>query len=244
MQYQLDTIPVWDAYKTGGECPLCALRTQNEHMYVESFLGASVMEPSTRVEVNEKGFCGRHFAMMFAESNRLGLALITHTYMKDVIATVDAQLACPGEGGRFSLFRTNKGSDSLRAAGRIVDRINKCVMCERLDYTMHRYAYTLTHLHAHDADFRDLFAHSLGLCLPDLVLVLQMADEHLHEKPRQAFYAAVSALQKEHLSRIEKELEWFTLKFDYRNQDKPWGNSRDALARAIQKLSGTSVRQD
>ena len=51
MRYQLDTIPVWDAYKAGGECPLCALRAQNEEMYVDSFLGASVMEPDTRVEV-------------------------------------------------------------------------------------------------------------------------------------------------------------------------------------------------
>jgi hypothetical protein len=28
-------------------------------------------------------------------------------------------------------------------------------------------------------------------------------------------------LQRRNMERVEKELEWFTLKFDYRNADKP-----------------------
>ena len=40
----------------------------------------------------------------------------------------------------------------------------------------------------------------------------------------------------ENFARLEKEIEWFTLKFDYRNEDKPWGNSRDAVKRSINKL--------
>ena len=32
-----------------------------------------------------------------------------------------------------------------------------------------------------------------------------------------------------------------TLKFDYRNKDKPWGNSQDAVERAINKLRGKCV---
>ena len=30
MRYHIDTIPVWDAVKQQGECPLCALRRRNE----------------------------------------------------------------------------------------------------------------------------------------------------------------------------------------------------------------------
>ena len=73
MSRHIDTIPVWDAYKTDCECPLCALMKKNEEDYVDNFLGASVMEPDRRVEVNEKGFCRRHFKMMFDAGNRLGL---------------------------------------------------------------------------------------------------------------------------------------------------------------------------
>ena len=30
MSRHIDTIPVWDAYKTDCECPLCALMKKNE----------------------------------------------------------------------------------------------------------------------------------------------------------------------------------------------------------------------
>jgi hypothetical protein len=42
------------------------------------------------------------------------------------------------------------------------------------------------------------------------------------------------------MDRLEQELDWFTKKFDYRNNDAPWGNSKDALPRSIQKLKGYS----
>ena len=69
-----------------------------------------------------------------------------------------------------------------------------------------------------------------------------MADEMLSGKEKATFLAAVRDVQKKNMERIEKELEWFTLKFDYRNQDKPWGNSRDALERAINKLQGACIQ--
>ena len=243
MRYQLDTIPVWDAYKAGGECPLCALRQQNEAMYVDSFLGASVMEPDTRVEVNEKGFCPEHFRQMFAQKNRLGLALITHTYMKDVIASVDAILerAAQGDGGGLLRRLGGKPSAKENPGAAVRARTGKCVLCERLDYTMRRYAYTLVHLFTHDREFQRVFLDSQGLCLQDTALVLDMACEMLSGRERTAFFRAVRDVQQKNLERVEKELEWFTLKFDYRNQDKPWGNSRDALERAINKLQGACV---
>lgn len=57
MREHLDTMPIWEAYRAGCECPLCEIRQKNEAMYIDNFLGASVMEPDTRVEVNQKGFC-------------------------------------------------------------------------------------------------------------------------------------------------------------------------------------------
>ena len=43
-------------------------------------------------------------------------------------------------------------------------------------------------------------------------------------------------IELKNFERLEGELEWFTAKFDYRNQDKPWGNSRDAVKRSVNKL--------
>jgi len=221
MRYQLDTIPVWDALKAGSECALCTLRARNEDAYADGFLGDSVMDPATRVLVNERGFCHRHFAMMLPMKNRLGLALNTHTYLKNVMA--DAQKTLETEAS---------------PAAKLRERVGNCILCERLDFTMRRYAYTLVHLWLNDADFRKLFNASKGLCLPDTALVAEMADEAVRGSKRKEFIAALATLQKENLSRVEQELEWFTLKFDYRNHDKPWGESRDALERAIGKLCG------
>ena len=74
MKYTLDTLPVLDAYRENGECPLCRLRISCEDQYVDSMLGAAYMEPDCRVKTNEVGFCTRHFELMFERRNRLGLA--------------------------------------------------------------------------------------------------------------------------------------------------------------------------
>ena len=41
--------------------------------------------------------------------------------------------------------------------------------------------------------------------------------------------------------KTEQDLEGCSLKFDYRNADKPWGDSRDALERTVNKLRGWCI---
>ena len=41
---------------------------------------------------------------------------------------------------------------------------------------------------------------------------------------------------KDNLVRVKEDLDWLIAKYDYRNAGKPWGNSQDALPRAMQKL--------
>lgn len=232
MKYHIDTIPVWDAYKEECECPLCTLEAANEQMYVENFLGASVMEPDTRIEVNEKGFCSNHFAMMITQKNRLGLALMTHTHMQEAMKHMQ-----PGGGRKKGLFgkRDGVGDKPSVSAG------DTCVLCERLQETMNRYLYTVIHLWKTDKAFAQQLEKGKGHCLPHYERLCQMAEESLGGAQAQAFAAMMHANQQENMARIEKELEWFTLKFDYRNADAPWGNSRDALERAINKLRGRTV---
>ena len=56
-----------------------------------------------------------------------------------------------------------------------------------------------------------------------------------------AFSKAVAAVELPNLKKLSDELEWFTLKYDFRNADKPWGDSRDAVERSINKLMGACV---
>ncbi|HIT68550.1 MAG TPA: hypothetical protein IAC36_01435 [Candidatus Aphodomonas merdavium] len=223
MRYHLDTIPVWDAFRTESECPLCDLKQNAEATYAQNFLGGSVMESDVRLEVNQKGFCARHFAQMLSLNNRLGLALITHTHMQQ--ATGKRQAPAP----RAGLF-------SRRSVP--AQEAESCILCDRLNATMDRYLYTVLHLFGTDESFRETFSASKGFCMPHARALANMAAQTLPQKKAQAFSDALDALQKANLERVEQELFWFTQKFDFRNADKPWGNSKDAPERAILKLRG------
>ena len=244
MKYTLDTIPVLDAYKTGCECPLCQLRIACEDSYVDSMLGAAYMEPDCRVRTNEVGFCTRHFQLMYDRRNRLGLALMTHTHMQEVISSVESILKAdePARGGLLASLRG--GRDEGGTPQKIRARMSGCVICEQMEGAVNRYAYTIAQLYGTNSEFKAMFDASKGFCLPHLALVLEMAEKTLSGEALRAFKAAVSAVELPNLKRIEGELEWFTLKFDYRNTDKPWGNSRDAVERAINKLMGACVGEE
>ena len=224
MRYHIDTIPVWDAYKQGSECPLCDLRAASEQAYLESFLGASVMEPAVRIEVNQKGFCQRHFAQMLHMKNHLGLALMTHTHLKETMGRLK-----PAAPMKNHLPRGKKTVSEADGA---------CILCDRLSHTMNRYLYTVLYLWERDADFKKAFTASKGLCLPHYRSLAAMAAQEFSPAEARAFLSSLEILQQENMARIEKELEWFTQKFDYRNSCKPWGNSKDAPERAIWKLRG------
>ena len=68
-----------------------------------------------------------------------------------------------------------------------------------------------------------------------------MADEVLSSQKKDLFLKEIYHLQMKKLIRIEGEIHWFTQKFDYKNRDKPWKTSKDALVRTIQKLVGKIV---
>ncbi len=68
-----------------------------------------------------------------------------------------------------------------------------------------------------------------------------MAGEALPAALLREWLEATIAVETESCSRMESELLWYTQKFDYQNSEKPWGSSKDALERAIQKLTGKIV---
>ena len=227
MRYHIDTIPVWDALKRDSECPLCDLEQQSEDSYLAYFIGASVMEPDERVRVNETGFCADHLAGMFALQNRLPLALMAHTHMMAIINEMAPPAAQKNK--RRLPFRKDKHDDA---------ETEPCILCDRLRDTMARYLYTMLHLYQTDTEFRSTLERSKGLCMPHYAQVTRMAAEALSASHAAEFCERLFALQQANMRRVEKELHWFTQKFDHKNRDEPWGNSRDALERAIWKLRG------
>ena len=243
MKLHIDTAPVWEAYRQDCECPLCLLRQRVETSAVDYFLGESVMEPDQRIEVNQRGFCARHFRQMYDAGNRLGLALMTHTHMKETLHTLRDNArklkdAAASEAGRSGIARVlgRKASGLQELAAPWGDPGRDCVFCKRVAESMERYIYTILYLYDHDAAFAKCFAESKGMCLEHYGATLAMAAERVHGKAQAGFVNALADAELAAFERLEGEIEWFTLKFDYRNDDKPWGTSRDAVKRSINKL--------
>lgn len=225
MRQHLDTAPVLEAMRGGGECPLCALKKTNEAAYVDSFLGGSVMEVSTRLEVNQKGFCAKHLKMLFDRNNRLGLALMESSHLKEVLKELKTRSA-PQKRLLFKKEAPGGG------------QVCGCVLCERLENTMRRYALTVAALWKTEKDFKPLLANGKGFCLPHYEMIREQAPGALSGPALREFLDALDAAETKNLERLAREVDWFAQKHDYRNQDKPWGDSRDAVERCAKKLRG------
>ena len=239
MQYHLDTIPVWEAMEQNTACPLCALYRRVEASEIERSLGGSVMEPDARIRVNEKGICARHHGQLFAMQNRLGHALLVDSHTKELLKKIDS-IKLPEE--RRGLFAPK---DGLSALIETLKGLNApCVICENIQTHMERYLYTFIHLWKTDQGFRAKWEASQGVCLPHAAELLAHAQRHLNAASQRAFAQTLLTLVKSSLAQDEKDLEWFTLKFDYRNHDKPWGNSRNALQRTINRLRGRCIDRE
>ena len=237
MRYHLDTIPVWDVMKDPRGCPLCTLRRKIELTDVDRFLGGSVMEPDVRIRVNARGFCPRHQALLYAQKNRLG-----HALMNDAKQAADA---CAGAPLARRLTGNRDGKAALKAAAAALSaETQTCILCDSITDNMNRYLYTFLHLYKTDAAFREAYARADGLCVPDAARLLDAAADGLTGDTLKAFAAATQTMMEQSLTKLEGDLEGFTLKFDYRNADKPWGDSKGSLERTVNKLRGWCLGEE
>lgn len=229
MKYQVDTIPVWEALEYGGSCPLCSLHAKTEAGEVERALGSSVMEPDVRVRTNETGVCQKHQQMMFLIGNRLPHALLMDTHAEQVLQKLGKIRSCALRG---------RDINTKQLAGELLALCERCAVCETVDTHMQRYTYTLLHLWKTDPKFRQRFGESKGLCVPHAAGLIEASERHLNAQQRREFAPVCLELLHQPLQTDEEDLHWFTQKFDYKNKDKSWGNSRDAIERTVNRLRG------
>lgn len=238
MKDRLDTYALWDALKADSECPLCALRRKTERQLIERSLGGSVMSPDDRQRVNAAGYCQHHHRQLFARKNRLGHALLTLSRLQSLIPQADQALQDlkRGNGHKGPRF-FRRGSAETASENGLTALTARCVLCQELETQSTWQTETLLYLWEKDPEFRAAFSASKGLCLPDTARVMGLWGK-LPATHRQSLLETLRNGLMESLARLEQELSWYTQKFDYRNQDAPWGASKDALERTVNKLRG------
>ncbi len=233
-------IPVNDAYASDCDCPLCFLKKKSENDYLDYYLGPSLMEPATRVITNKTGFCPEHMGKLNKrETARLGLGLMLHTHLKNFKEDIDKDLknAAPGKATLLK-GRNSEYKGKLNAiADKIDKRVADCPICEKINYSMDRYLEVIMYMFSKDSDFRSKFANHKSQCLPHVSMMLRSAAKNLSQNDASDFITILADNNQQEFATLIDDVEWFTLKFDYRNNDKPWGNSKNAIQRSMRFLS-------
>lgn len=234
------TIPVNDVYNETSECPLCRLRKKAEENELDYYLGPSLMEPDTRKVTNKTGFCPDHMAKLNKRvTNRLGLALVIHTHLLDYDDDIsdDLMKAAPSKAGLIRGRNSDYKGDLIALADRIDKRTATCPVCEKMNKTIERYNEVIMHMFSKDPEFRTKFINTKTHCLPHTASLLRTAASKLSQNDAADFVTALAEANKQSFLELEKDVEWFTQKFDYRNKDKSWGNSKNAIQRSMRFLS-------
>lgn len=217
------TIPVEEAFGVALSdpacgCPLCRLYQKLEEDELDLILGASMMEPDIRIKTNEEGFCRTHYDMMFVRKNRLGMALTLESHLADL----KKELRDEGQG--------------TRPAKRIAKLEASCYVCHRIEENFAHMIDTAVYLWNKDEEFQKTFAKQPYFCLTHYKRLLEYGQRRLGKKGQAEFAKMLSGIQSAYLDKLQNDVSWFCKKFDYRYEEEPWYDSKDAVERAIKFL--------
>lgn len=224
---QIYTIPVNEAFEASAHtpacgCPFCSLYNRLEEDELDLILGASMMEPDVRIQTNKEGFCRTHYDMMFVRKNRLGMALTMESHLSELRSEIKG-------GGLFA----QPGANAIKRIGELEC---SCYVCRRIDFNFFHMAETAVFLWDKDEEFKEKLKKQPYFCLPHYRALLSVAKERLGKKKFPEFEKECAAIVNAYAEKLEEDVSWFCKKFDYRYDEEPWYDSKDAVERTIKFL--------
>jgi hypothetical protein len=227
MPEKIFTIPINEAFDIREGCPFCRMRERLEEQTLESALGASMMEPAIRVEMNREGFCSTHLQALHRRKNKLALGLILESRLEELAALLEQ----PSGKGSRGLFGRKEGSGD--AAEALAAQAKSCYACKRIHATEQRYASNTAWLWESDPSFRDKLKSQPFFCLTHGALLLRAAKQELKDRDYASLYSALTELMRRTLAQLREDVTGFNVSFDHRNAGKPLSEAeRSALERA------------
>ncbi len=224
---QIYTIPVNEAFEASAAdkscgCAFCRLYNKLEDNELELILGASMMEPDVRIQTNKEGFCRTHYDMMFERGNRLGMALTLESHLDELAKDIK-------DKGLFSVA-------GQRPMKRISALEGSCYVCRRIEFNFGHMIETAVLLWENDPDFRPKLTSQPYFCLPHYKRLLTVASGRLDKKRFAEFEKVCSSIVDGYMEELRGDVSWFCKKFDYRYDEEPWYNSKDAVERSMRFL--------
>ena len=227
---QIYTIPVNEAFEKSAEdkscgCPFCTLYNKLECDELDLILGASMMEPDIRIKTNKQGFCRTHYDMMFVRKNRLGMALTLESHLDELKKELK-------DGGLIG------GGTGAKPVKRIGELEASCYVCDRIAFNFAHMVETAVLLWESDENFPAKLKAQPYFCLPHYRMMLEYAQKRLSKKTLKDFVKDCEQIQNAYIEKLNGDVSWFCKKFDYRYDEEPWYNAKDAIFRAEKFLSG------
>ncbi len=209
MRSDICSIPVEEVFEPKEGCPVCRMRNMLENCMAEYITGAAMMEPEVRKVTNEKGFCLRHYKMILSRKNRLSVALMLESHLKEMEKKIKSPVA--------------KAETS------------RCFVCDEVERNMTALISNTLKKYESDMEFRRLFEKQETLCLPHFYELCSAADKKMGRRFRGEFKSAAKELTLRSIESLHGDVKHFCDMFDYRNngENADWGNSRDSLERAV-----------
>ena len=228
MREDITSIPVSEVFEPKDGCPICRMRDLLEKRVAEYITGAAMMEPDIRIETNRLGFCIDHYRLILKQRNRLGVALMLESHLAELEQQVFKGKPIVGKSSR----KQAKSAEERHAT---------CFLCQQVDWAMVRMLATVCRLWENEEDFRKLFTEQPQLCLPHFTALVSAAEGGGMNKKLVPDFAKVAAeLSRRTLNELHGDVAHFCKMFDYRSSSEgaDWGNSRDAVERSVQYLTG------
>lgn len=185
---------------------------------------------------------------MFAYGNALGNAWILKTHYRKMIDEMSREMKGfhPGKSAKkpklFPAGRSGSATKSEESANPIVawcrEKERSCFICGSLEKTFHAYVDTFFTMYKKEETFRRQLQESKGFCVSHFGDLCEAADRRLNGTELKDFYERMLPLQQKNMERLYEDVAWFIEKYDYKNKDADWKDSRDAIQRGMQKLKG------
>lgn len=218
-------------------CPICQLIDRAVRQYVDVFFYENITNVERRAEIREaRGYCSVHGALLAGHSRMLGVAIIQHDVINDVLREINKTLAAT-EPGKNSKPRKPAPLDDLAAAplrntlsGAMKPK-RDCPLCE---YERDRERNLLRTLinEVHAPEMRAAFEKSSGLCLPHANAALQLRGVSADG------LRLVMQIERDILQRLKAELDEYLVKSNGSYEYVGMGAEADAPARAVKLVSG------
>lgn len=225
MRESILTIPINEIFEPQSGCPICRMRDMLEDRAVEYIMGAAMMEPDVRIETNRQGFCKTHFDKMLLQKNRLSLALLLQSHLMELDK---------------SIFSKKSMFEGINAKQKKISTVNRdCFVCSKIEWGMSRLVQTVFDMFAQSREFRELFLRQEFLCPNHYDMLVFESGHSLDKKYRAQFVEDCSELVKKGLVSLIEDVTRYCNMYDYRNsgKDADWGNSKDAIERAVKFLT-------